>query len=65
MSQKTFCPSFCRQMKNGLWHIIDYKTNAGARDLADEYVSQLDAYIKAFKSLTGNYSDAGIYHIAV
>ncbi len=40
-------------MKNDLWHIIDYKTNADARDLADEYVSQLDAYIKAFKSLTG------------
>ncbi len=40
-------------MKNDLWHIIDYKTNAGARDLADEYASQLDAYIKAFKSLTG------------
>ncbi len=39
-------------MKNDLWHIIDYKTNADARDLADEYVSQLDAYIKAFKSLS-------------
>ena len=51
--------------KNGLWHIIDYKTNADARDLADEYAGQLNAYVKAFKALTGCDADAKIYHIAV
>ncbi len=51
--------------KDGSWHIIDYKTNADASDLESEYKAQLDAYITAFKALTGSNADAKIYHIAV
>ncbi len=51
--------------KDGSWHIIDYKTNADASDLESEYKAQLDAYITAFKALTGCDANAKIYHIAV
>ena len=47
------------------WHIIDYKTNADADDLDKHYQEQLEAYIKAFKEITGNEADAGTYHIEI
>ena len=47
------------------WHIIDYKTNADADDLDKHYQEQLEAYIKAFKAMTGNEADARTYHILV
>ena len=51
--------------KNGNWHIIDYKTNYEANDLDVKYQNQLNAYIKAFKMMTGQDADALIYHIEV
>lgn len=49
----------------GKWHIVDYKTNADGSDLDTEYQNQLNAYIKAFKKITGNEADAKTYHIDV
>lgn len=49
----------------GKWHIVDYKTNADGSDLDNEYQNQLNAYIKAFKEITGNEADAKTYHIDV
>ena len=49
----------------GAWHIIDYKTNAEKKQLAEKYAAQLDAYKEAFHVLTGETVDAGIYHIDV
>jgi ATP-dependent exoDNAse (exonuclease V) beta subunit len=49
----------------GKWHIVDYKTNADGSDLDTEYQNQLNAYIKAFKEITGNDADAKTYHIDV
>ncbi|MCR5023734.1 MAG: UvrD-helicase domain-containing protein [Lachnospiraceae bacterium] len=49
----------------GNWHIVDYKTNADGTDLDKRYQAQLDAYIKAFKSTTGEVADAKIYHIDI
>lgn len=49
----------------GKWHIVDYKTNADGSDLDNEYQNQLNAYIKAFKEITGNDADAKTYHIDV
>lgn len=51
--------------KNGQWHIVDYKTNADPSDLDEKYQSQLEAYKKAFKEMSGEESDAVIYHIDV
>lgn len=51
--------------KNGQWHIVDYKTNADPSDLDEKYQSQLEAYKKAFKEMTGEEADALIYHIDV
>lgn len=51
--------------KDGAWHIIDYKTNADADDLDKHYREQLEAYTKAFKTMTGNEADALTYHIEV
>ena len=45
------------------WHIIDYKTNAEADDLDAHYQEQLEAYVKAFRAMTGNDADAMTYHI--
>ena len=47
------------------WHIIDYKTNADPDDLDEKYMGQLNAYIAAFKALTGNDADARTYHIDI
>jgi ATP-dependent exoDNAse (exonuclease V) beta subunit len=49
--------------KGDKWHIVDYKTNADADDLDAYYQDQLETYKKAFKEITGNDSDAIIYHI--
>ena len=51
--------------KDGQWFILDYKTNADARDLDTEYKEQLDAYVEAFRELTGENATALIYHIDV
>lgn len=50
---------------NGKWHILDYKTNADGTDLDNKYLGQLQAYIKAFKLMTGEDADAKTYHIDV
>lgn len=49
----------------GKWHIIDYKTNAEGDDLDTRYQNQLEAYVKAFKQITGEDADARTYHIDV
>lgn len=53
---------YCKQ---GKWHIVDYKTNADPSDLDEKYQSQLEAYKKAFKEMSGEEADAVIYHIDV
>ena len=52
-------------LKDGKWHIIDYKTNADGNDLDKKYQAQLEAYKKAFKATTGEDADAYTYHIDV
>ena len=52
-------------LKDGKWHIIDYKTNADGSDLDKKYQAQLEAYKKAFKATTGAEADALTYHIDV
>ena len=47
------------------WHILDYKTNADGSDLDIKYQGQLEAYIKAFKVMTGEDADAMTYHIDI
>lgn len=49
--------------KNGQWHIVDYKTNEDASDLAAKYQGQLAVYTEAFFALTGEHAIARIYHI--
>ena len=49
--------------KDGQWHIVDYKTNEDASDLAAKYQGQLAAYTDAFFTLTGERADARLYHI--
>ena len=49
--------------KDGQWHIIDYKTNADPSDLDEKYKDQMDAYIGAFREMTGEDADARVYHI--
>ena len=51
--------------KDGRWHIIDYKTNYEESDLDEKYQGQLQAYLRAFKEMTGEDADAAIYHIEV
>ena len=51
--------------KEGKWHIVDYKTNIDGTELDKKYHSQLEAYIKAFKEITGNDADAKTYHIDI
>ncbi len=51
--------------KDGVWHIVDYKTNADPNDLDERYQEQLSAYIEAFQTITGEKADALIYHIDV
>lgn len=49
--------------KDGAWHIVDYKTNESAENLETLYRDQLTAYITAFRELSGETTDARIYHI--
>ena len=51
--------------KEGKWHIVDYKTNIDGTELDKKYHSQVEAYIKAFKEITGNDADAKTYHIDI
>lgn len=48
--------------KDGMWHIIDYKTDT---DKSAKHEGQLNEYVKAFKTMTGLDADAKIYHITV
>jgi ATP-dependent exoDNAse (exonuclease V) beta subunit len=52
-------------LKDGRWHIVDYKTNADGSDLDLRYQGQLTAYVKAFKATTGFEADAMTYHIDI
>ena len=52
-------------LKDGKWHIVDYKTNADGNKLDVKYSEQLKAYVKAFKATTGEEADALTYHIDV
>ena len=52
-------------LKDGKWHIVDYKTNADGSKLDAKYSEQLKAYVKAFKATTGEEADALTYHIDV
>ena len=52
-------------LKDGEWHIIDYKTDDEIDPEGLKHQAQLDAYVEAFKQLTGNDADAKIYHIAI
>lgn len=52
-------------IKDGQYHIIDYKTNAGDEDLENLYVHQLEAYVEALRTLLGVTADAHIYHIDI
>ena len=52
-------------LSEGKWHIVDYKTNLDGKDLDKKYEGQLNAYIQAFKSITGEDAVARIYHIEV
>jgi ATP-dependent exoDNAse (exonuclease V) beta subunit len=70
---------FCRKNGSELWHgimdvvyrtdaqwyILDYKTNADAHNLDEKYQDQLDAYVEAFRDLTGHTAIPQIYHIDV
>ena len=51
--------------ENGKWHIVDYKTNADGSDLDSRYAGQLEAYVKAFRAVTGEEADAATYHIDI
>ena len=51
--------------KNGVWRIVDYKTNAEAEGLDYKYSDQLNAYKEAFFAMTGESADAFIYHIDI
>lgn len=70
---------FCRRTERSIWHgimdvvyrigtkwfILDYKTNAEARDLDVVYQEQLGAYVEAFRELTGHTPQPLIYHIDI
>ena len=51
--------------KNGRWYIVDYKTNFESSGLDEKYSTQLSAYQKAFKELTGADARCRIYHIPI
>ena len=51
--------------KNGVWCIVDYKTNAEAEGLDYKYSDQLNAYKNAFLSMTDESAEAYIYHIDI
>ena len=47
--------------RDGQWHIIDFKTDYEFKT----HRTQLNAYIEAFRQLTGESADALIYHIPI
>ena len=47
------------------WHIIDYKTNAEHKQLAEKYAAQLAEYTEAVREIAGIEAQARIYHIDV
>ena len=47
------------------WQIIDYKTNAERKQLAEKYAEQLVAYTEAIREIAGAEAATGIYHIDV
>ncbi|MDO4198686.1 MAG: UvrD-helicase domain-containing protein [Erysipelotrichaceae bacterium] len=52
--------------KDGMLHIIDWKTNRNDEGLDEHYHDQLEAYKQAVKKLTGkDVEDAMIYHIDI
>lgn len=52
--------------KDGVWHIIDYKTNADGSELDKKYQLQLNAYKKVLFEITGETAvDALTYHIDI
>ena len=52
-------------LKDGQWHIIDYKTSADPADLDGRYEAQLTSYVRAFREMTGEEADARIYHLEI
>ena len=52
-------------VKDGVWHILDYKTNEDGSDLDTRYQAQMAAYIKAIKATVGADADAHTYHIDI
>ena len=52
-------------LKDNEWHIIDYKTDAEFDSEGLKHKAQLDAYIKAFRQITGKTADAKIYQIKI
>ena len=52
-------------LKDGRWHIVDYKTNADGRNLDEKYQAQMSAYERAFRAITGSEADARTYHIDI
>lgn len=51
--------------KDGMWHVIDYKTNYDDTDLDNLYRKQLDSYIEAFKKVSSEEIDSKIYRIDI
>lgn len=52
--------------KDGIWHIVDYKTNVDGKGLDAKYKGQLAAYVKAFQKTTDEtVADALTYHIDI
>ena len=47
------------------WYIVDYKTNSDPDDLDEIYAGQLEAYKKAFYSMTNEEAVTLIYHIEI
>ncbi len=54
---------FTRKTANG--SLLDYKTNDDPLNLDTKYQAQMTAYISAFREMTGETTDALIYHINV
>jgi len=53
-------------MKDGMWHIIDYKTNIDGNELDAKYRAQLEAYKEALSITMGvSAEDAMTYHIDI
>ena len=51
--------------KDGVWHIVDYKTGRVGSGLETVYAGQLEAYRNAFKKACGEDAETHIYHIDI